>query len=228
MSTHYSVNRVTLSNNERINTNFNDFMNENKDWLKEEITENTTKTYRCVFDGSSYGWFDLDENENIQSVWRYGGNYIKEILDSLDGFLSNQIDTETYQNYKNDVGIDIFRYTIISEYNFDSLEFEIKKLGKEVWNKIFTDYEWDKMLNDDLGRILDCFWSELMIYENEETLKHSTLNTLINKHSKTMFPYIDDDFIIKNLKHYNEVKEEILPKINKLKESLNSETPITS
>lgn len=43
-----------------------------------------------------------------------------------------------------------------------------------------------------------------------------------------MFPYIDDDFIIKNLKHYNEVKEEILPKINKLKESLNSETPITS
>jgi hypothetical protein len=183
MSTHYSVNKVTLSNNERINTNFNDFMNENKDWLKEEITIDTTKTIRCVFDGSSYGWFYLDENENIQSVCRYGGNRVKEIVDTLDGFLSYQIDEKTKSVYKKD-NIDILQYLIMVEYDFGEKEFEIKKLGKEVWNKIFTHYEWDEMLNDDSDYIFDLFWEELSDKENLETLKHSTLNTLISKHSQ--------------------------------------------
>jgi len=220
MSTHYSVNRVTLSNNERINTNFNDFMNENKDWLKEEITENTTKTYRCVFDGSSYGWIYLDDNENIESVCRYGGNYIKPIIQTVYHYLENQIDKETISVYKK-YDIDILQYLVMIEYDFGEKEFEIKKLGKEVWDKIFTHYKWNEMLNDDLDFILDCFGDELNDNENIETLKHSTLNTLISKHSKTMFPFIDNDFIEKNIKHFNDVRDSVFDtKINKLKESL--------
>lgn len=203
MSTHYSVNRVTLSNNERINTNFNDFMNENKDWLKEEVTKNTTKTNRCVFDGSSYGWFYLDDNENIIGVCRYGGNYIKPIIHTVYKYLENQIDEETISMYKKD-DMDILQYLVVVEY--ETILYELRDKGKEIWNKIHSNYDYYQMLEDDFEDfILNDFYNDLKEIDFE-TLKQTSLNTLLKKYKKLY----DSDWIEKKKQSFMGLRDEFI------------------
>ena len=158
MSTDYTLNKVKLSNNKRLEVNIDDFIKEYEGYLtiEKEEENNYGKSYGVKNSEGLYLWFFTDFDGVIDSVCRYGRNYFEDISSILKSYSISQLDSETIKYYQSEYSINITNYILISEYDMgliDDLfeENQNKKLIDNICGEGYYDERkdlWESILSE--------------------------------------------------------------------------------
>ena len=221
MSTNYSVQKLTLTDNRILNTNFDDFLNDNTSKDIEVVkTEDDRDDYFPLKDkDGNYCWVQLDENRNVTEFWRYGKNDVTDIIIQFKFFLKNQYGWESLQKYEN-YGIGLDEILVIDEYNFGDFQRLVKSKGETLWNEIFTDFTWDEMMKEDFEiNFADDFWDFLNNNFTLEGVQRFTLDHLVDMYFENIdTTHYCKDFVVKHCDLLIDLCDEVIMK--KHKESL--------
>ena len=143
MSTDYTLNKVQLSNGNRINPNINDFIKYYDGLLKIDKEEQNDygKSYGVLNEENGlYLWFFTDFDGYINSCCRYGSNWNETTSSLLISYIIDKfIDSDTLSFYSEKFDIDIRYWILLSEHQIDRFYDLCGKGNIELINLIYGD-----------------------------------------------------------------------------------------